>query len=536
MVKRILWKIGLLTLAAALILTAAPAALGDETKPAKGLEIYFFDLGRVDGILIRCDGVDSFIDVGFGSNAQSALDYMRGLGVTRLDSYICSHAHADHIEGGPRIIREMGAGTIYAPHAKVFSALLDYGSDAQDEAVKQAKPVILKPEDTFAIGGAKVTCYGPVSVRPCDYGSQVENENSLLLRLVYGERSFLFTGDATAGEITRAQVQYPGKLKSDVFKNPHHNGKLDSKVVKYVSPKVTVICTDNENPPIRAYVRLLKKLGSRVYITGSKNDGNVKLASNGRSLCVTRGYPMSSLSLSAARKNLYPGKSVTLAAEVTPAACAKHPDWLYWSTSDSKVAKVSATGKVTGVGAGTATITATSINGLTASAKVKVYDYGIALNKSTLTLEPNSNAFLKYKLGPKNPGKVKVTWKSSNESVAFVTDKGEVIAVGEGGTVVTAKAPNGLTAKCKVLVKEIKVKKLTLNRHHLNLSAGQTTRLRVKISPENPTRKELKWASSDKSVVTVDQNGNVTAVGKGTAKVGVRAASGVTDVCNVRVN
>ena len=65
---------------------------------------------------------------------------------------------------------------------------------------------------------------------------------------------------------------------------------------------------------------------------------------------------------------------------------------------------------------------------------------------------------------------------------------------------------------------------------------GQTTRLRVKVSPENPTRKELQWASSDKSVATVDQNGNVTAVGRGTAKVGVRAASGVTDVCNVRVN
>ncbi len=533
--RRFILRIGLLALIAALVLTSVPAALGDGKKTAKGLEIYFFDLGRVDGILIRCDGVDSFIDVGFSKDAGTALEYMKGLGVTRLDSYICSHGHADHIEGGPRIIREMGVRTIYAPHSKVFNALMDFGSDAQDAAVRQAKPVILKPGDTFAIGGATVTCYGPTRVRSCSYGAQVENENSLLLRLVYGKRSFLFTGDATAGEITRAQLKYPGKLKSDVFKNPHHNGKLDEKIVKYVSPKVTVICTADEDPPIKAYVRLLKKLGSRVYITGSKHDGNIKLATNGSYLRVTRGYPMSRLSLGAVRTSLYPGKSVTVATDIAPASCAKHPDWLCWTSSDSRVAKVSATGKVTGVGEGTATITATSINGLTASTKVKVYDYGIVLNKKTLTLEPNSNAYLKYKLGPTSPGKVKVEWSSSKESVAFVTDAGEVIAVGEGKTVISAKAPNGMTAKCKVLVREIKVKKLTLSRHHLNLAAGESARLRVKVSPDNPTRKELQWASSDESVVTVDGNGNVTAVGTGTAKVGVRAASGVTDVCNVRV-
>ena len=521
----------LATLAA---LSLAQAALAESGK-AKGLEIYYFDLGRVDGILIRCDGVDSFIDVGFGKDAEPALAYLEGLGVTHLDSYICSHAHADHIEGGPRIIRELGADTIYAPHARVFEALLDYGSDAQDAAVKSAKSVIVKAGDSFTIGGATVTCYGPVSIRKCAYGAQVENENSLLLRLVYGERSFMFTGDATSGEITKAQLRYPGKLKCDVLKNPHHNGKLDEKVVKYFSPKVTIFCTDNEDQPIRAYTRLLKKLGSRVYITGSKNDGNIKLASNGKSLRITRGYPLSKVALAPVKTRLYPGRSVSLGVTIEPARYAERLEWLHWSSSNSKVAKVSSSGKLTAVGAGTATITATSINGLTASVDVKVYAYGIVLNKKALTLEPGSNAYLKYKLGPKSPGKAKIKWSSNRESVAFVTDKGEVIAVSEGTATITAKAPNGLTAKCKVKVSEIKVKKLTLNHHRLSLKAGESTKLRVKVSPENPTRKDLQWASSDKSVATVDENGRITAVGKGSCKIGVRAASGVTDVCTVRV-
>lgn len=533
--KSILQKICLLALAAALALGGVRWAPAGAAASGKGLEIFFFDLGRVDGILIRCDGVDCFIDAGLRQDAGPALAYMKGVGVTRLDSYICSHAHADHIEAGPRIVREMGVKTIYAPHKRTFDALLDYGSDAEDAAVKRADPVVLKAGDSFSIGGAKVTCYGPVRVKKCSYGSQTENENSLLLRLVYGERSFLFTGDATSGAISRAQAKFPGKLQSDVFKNPHHNGKLDEKIVKYVSPKVTVFCTDDENQPIRAYVRLLKKLGSRVYITGSKNDGNVKLASNGSSLSVTRGYPLSKLALEPVKKRLYAGSSLTVSAAIEPAAYAKHQDWLHWSSSDTKVAKVSSGGVVTGVGEGDATITATSVNGMSSQVQVKVHAYGVALNKRELNMEPNSNAFLKYRLGPKSPGRLKVEWTSSRESVAFVTDEGEVIAVGEGKTVVTATAPNGQKAKCNVTVKEIKVRKLTLNRHHVSLSEGESLKLRVKFSPENPTRKDLQWASSDKSVATVDGEGRITAVGKGTAKVGVRAASGVTDVCTVRV-
>ena len=67
------------------------------------------------------------------------------------------------------------------------------------------------------------------------------------------------------------------------------------------------------------------------------------------------------------------------------------------------------------------------------------------------------------------------------------------------------------------------------------LKVGEKFTLEVRISPSSATDKRLEWASSDETVATVDGYGNVTAVGPGSAKIGVRAASGVYDLCRVKV-
>ena len=504
------------------------------TADAAGLEIYFFDLGRVDGILIRCEGVDSFIDVGFASDATPALQYMKGLGVTHLDSYICSHAHADHIEGGPAIIKALGADKIYAPHKQCFTALAEFSSNSQLSAVKKAKGIVVKAGSSFQIGGATVYCYGPVSVTRCSTGSQKENANSLLLKLVYGERSFMFTGDATANEILLAGRKYPGKLKVDVLKNPHHNGKLDPDVAKVFSPKVTVFCTANENQPAREYLRTLKSMGSKYYITGSNHDGNIKLSTDGHNLQLTRGYPLSRVKLNAPGA-MFPGQKVTLSGSIRPAKYAKQAaGWLCWTSSDTSVAKISG-GKVQAVGEGTATLSATSINGATSSVEVQVFGYGAALNKRSMTMAVGDSAMLKYKLGPGKPEGADPKWVASDESVAFVTDEGEVIAVSSGKVRIGVELANGFVAQCAVTVTETQVKKVTLNKEKLNLSVGDTATLKAKLTPSDATNRNVKWASSNESVATVDAFGNVTAVGKGSAKIGALAASGKFAVCQVRV-
>lgn len=499
----------------------------------EGLEVFFFDLGRVDGILIRCEGVDSFIDVGFHKNAAPAIEYMDGLGVDHLDSYICSHAHADHIEGGPPIIKKYGADRIYMPHARCYTQLLEFASESQKAAIENAEHVIVCAGDSFQIGGATVYCYGPVSVRKCAPGAQTENDNSLILKLVYGERSILLTGDTYSGQLEKAMRKFPGKLKSDVFKNPHHNGTQDENVVRKIDPKITVFCTADENPPEREYVSFLRKLGSRVYITGSKHDGNIKLSSDGHSLLVTRGYPLTELTLNPIKK-LYPTQKANLSGTIKPAKYADDIDWLCWTSSDKSVAKVS-NGVVEAVGEGTATITVSSVNGLRATTEVEVYSCGVILNKSSMKMAVGDNAMLKYKIGPTHPEGVTAQWVSSDESVAFVTDEGEVIAVRSGKVKVGVQLSNGASAACSVTVTETEVERISLNNHRLKLSVGDTATLKARLHPSDATNKNVQWASSDESVATVDAFGTVTAVGKGKCTIGAKAASGKYDTCEVRV-
>lgn len=502
--------------------------------PGKGLKVYFFDLGRVDGILIRCDGVDSFIDAGMRSDATPAIKYLKGLGVTHLDSYICSHSHADHIEGGPPIIKTFGADKIYVPHGACYRQLVSFARGGEVNAIKRAQAIQVKAGETFQIGGATMYCLGPVTLSSCKPGSTAENENSLILKLVYGQRSILFTGDTSSGQLRRAAKKFPNMIQSDVLKNPHHHGTQDADVIKAISPKATIFCTDNEYPPTREYLSLLKKAGSYTYITGSKHDGNILIASDGTSMELTRGYPISSLTLNPV-KALYPTQTVNVTGSIKPSQYASKAGWLNWKSSDPSVAKVSG-GKITAVGGGTATITATSINGLSASIDVLVYSCGVILDKTSLDMNVGDSAMLRYKIGPTHPEDVTAEWKSTDESVAFVTPEGEVIAVTSGTVKVGVLLSNGAGAACTVTVHETLVKKVKLSNHSLKLSVGEQASLSAKLSPSDATNRNVQWASSDTSVVTVDAFGNVTAVGKGKAKIGARAASGVYDVCEVKVN
>lgn len=124
-----------------------------------------------------------------------------------------------------------------------------------------------------------------------------------------------------------------------------------------------------------------------------------------------------------------------------------------WSTSDKKIAKVSKTGRVTGVLAGTAVITATAYNGKKASCKVKVKEIEVSsvkLNLSSYESVTGETFSLKAEVTPANASFKKITWSSDNDKVAKVSSKGAVKLVGAGKATITATACGGKKAVCKV--------------------------------------------------------------------------------------
>ena len=145
-------------------------------------------------------------------------------------------------------------------------------------------------------------------------------------------------------------------------------------------------------------------------------------------------------------------KTLTLKAALTPSYAGQKA--LTWSSSNTAVATVSSSGKVTAKKKGTATITAEGVGGKKGSCKVTVIGVqptGVTLNLSTKTLHVGSSYTLKATVSPSNAENKTLTWKTGSNSVATVHE-GTVKARGEGTITITAITANGKKAACKVTV------------------------------------------------------------------------------------
>ena len=201
-----------------------------------------------------------------------------------------------------------------------------------------------------------------------------------------------------------------------------------------------------------------------------------------------------------------------------------------WTSANEKIATVDANGKITGVKKGKTTITATDEYGQSDSVEVTVVAKNkgvkkIKLNKKSATLKQGEKLTLAATLTPTGAKNKNIIWKSSDTSVVTVDSKGKVKAVGTGKATITAISSSGKTAKCEITVTGAKVKKITLSGEK-TMKKGETQQLTAKIKPVFAENQNLKWKSSNKKVATVDANGVVTALKKGTVTITATAKDG----------
>ncbi|MBP8785081.1 MAG: Ig-like domain-containing protein, partial [Synergistaceae bacterium] len=152
----------------------------------------------------------------------------------------------------------------------------------------------------------------------------------------------------------------------------------------------------------------------------------------------------------------------------------------------------------------------------------------IAANPKTLTLYVNDSAIVNALITPSNASNQQVAWSSGSPLVASVAADGTVIALSPGVTTVTVTAQDGSnkTDTCIVTVLSRSVAGITLSPSSMSLTVGQEQNLLPTISPSNATNKNLIWGSSNPLVVTVDENGHITAIASGTATVTVTTEDG----------
>ena len=533
MKKYVRFVIILLSIAILSTCSALGEAVSEQSQVSAGLEVYFLDLGRVDAILIRADGQTCFIDVGFEADAKPAMRFVRALGIEHLDCYIGTHGHYDHIEGAPEIIEAFRPDKIYISHIGCLSAMLECAEESQKEIISATERILLQPGDSFPLGRGYLTCMGPLSIRQCFTGSSHENDNSLIMRLDYGQRSMLFTGDTTDRVLREVDKAYPGRLRVDVLKNPHHNGAHDEDVIDLIQPRYVVFCTDDRNQPKQSYMEALAARNIRTLLTGPDNQGSIGILSDGENLEFRCGTAVQSIAI-APPAQMYPGQDLALTTVTDPADALVPDRQLGWNSSDESVAQVWK-GVVRAVAPGVATITAEAINGAAASMEVQVFSACVRMDQTSMKLAVGETRRITGAVEPSGVEDVTGEWLTSDPNVATVSG-GKVTGVGEGTAQIVARLSNGASCSCEVTVRGTLARSVRLDRSKATMQVGDSLTLSAKVKPAEYDLENLEWFSSDESILWVDQYGNVTGVGKGKAKITVVASSGVTDVCTIKVN
>ena len=275
-------------------------------------------------------------------------------------------------------------------------------------------------------------------------------------------------------------------------------------------------------------------------ITATAADGSGKKAA-----CkVTVTKLVTSLTLNKTVLPLQPKKTEKLTATVSPSDADNKT--VKWTTSNSAVATVNSNGKVTAKGKGTAIIKATAADGSGENATCTVTVVtpkksvsSVTLKKTSLTMQVGKTQTLSVTVKPTNADIRNVIWTSSNTKVATVDSKGKVKAIGKGTATITATAADGSgkNAACKVTVVKKIVTGVTIKCKANTIKKKKTLTLTATVQPTNADIKDVTWKSSNTKVATVDSNGKVCGIKKGTVTITATAkdGSGKKDTMKVTV-
>lgn len=243
--------------------------------------------------------------------------------------------------------------------------------------------------------------------------------------------------------------------------------------------------------------------------------------------------PVQSVQIDGGDFSIEKGKNKTLTATVLPEGSNQSVTWN--SDAPNIVSVDQATGLLQAVSAGTAHITATSAadKDKTHTITVTVTDtvipvQSIAINEASLSMKKGEITKFTATVLPQTATNRSVTWSSSHSDIASIDPKtGMVTAHKEGQTTITATADDN--PECKdtrtVTVIEVPITSLKINESILSLREGQSAQLTVQIAPDNATNAAVKWTSDHENVISVTENGYLTAHNKGVATITVTSVA-----------
>ncbi|MDR0987407.1 MAG: MBL fold metallo-hydrolase [Ruminococcus sp.] len=280
----------LLLIIAGLVLSAVYELRGDDSEYAENdpvtaagekLAVHFIDVGQGDSELITYGDKAMLIDAGEAEYGATVVSYLQKLGITKLDYIVATHPHSDHIGGLPEVIANFDVDKIITPKlpgdmtptTRVFENFIDAA------AAKGYKLTAAAAGDKYSLGEAEFTVLSPG--KNADFSDL--NDYSVVIRLVYKDSSWLFTGDAEK-PAEEAMIESGQNLHADILKVGHH-GSANSSTDEFlaaVAPRWAVIEVGAGNSYNHPTGETLTRLEGYAKIFRTDVDGNIVFETDGK--------------------------------------------------------------------------------------------------------------------------------------------------------------------------------------------------------------------------------------------------------------
>ncbi|MGN2369501.1 ComEC/Rec2 family competence protein [Clostridium cagae] len=257
--------------------------VGNLTNVSGILEVSYLDVGQGDAVYIRVNDFDILIDAGPRSEADHLLKQLEQKNIDDFEMVIATHPHEDHIGGMSKVFENYKVENFYMP--KVTHTTKTFENMLTSVSKQGLKVQQIKEGMKFDLGSdAKIDVYSPMKESYEEF-----NDYSPIMKLTFGDKKLMFTGDAETLAEKEVLSKYSKDLKADVLKFGHHGSSTSSsnEFIQAVSPQYGIISCGTDNSYGHPHKETMNKISkNKIETYRTDLQGEITLSSDGRTISI----------------------------------------------------------------------------------------------------------------------------------------------------------------------------------------------------------------------------------------------------------
>ena len=261
-----------------LLISMCGCAAAQEITGGAEMEVYFFEAGKADAILITTQNGAILLDCGYKGFGQTILDELSARAIETIDYLVITHFDKDHVGGAAKVINNFPVKTVLQSNSPRDSE--EYAKYIRAFNNANLEPITVREDYVFTLDGVTFTVNPP---RKNNYINDDSNNSSLIVTAVNGDDVFLFLGDAQTERLEEYLEAEP--VDCDFLKIAHHGSEepLIEALVSTVRPELAVITCSEEEAESNSVRLTLENAGVALWLT---RVAPVRVTSNGESIAV----------------------------------------------------------------------------------------------------------------------------------------------------------------------------------------------------------------------------------------------------------